>query len=163
MRCWQRQTTRVPHPFAYFAKGWEIRKSEARVCSPRAGQESPADVSVRWLDRIERLVAFLGDCEPVHAHPPGEHDSTSFSVSDAFVDGGEGLPVFLVEDRRGIFEIKFARLRHNFIVGRIFDRCNENRRPRQRRSHPFAKSAKGWGTRPTRLGQLQRPGSLRRP
>ena len=55
------------------------------------------------------------------------YDSASLGVPDAFVDGGKSFLVFVVEDRSWIFEIEFVRLRHRAIVGRIFDRCNENR------------------------------------
>jgi len=146
MRCWQAQTTRVPHPFAYFAKGWEIWKSEARVRSLRAGQESPADVSVRWLNRRERLVAFLGR---LRASPraPARQKRRDRQGPGRLIDGGEGFLVFVVEDEGGIFQIEFVRLRHRVIVGRVFDRGNENRcvpaascppirKERERMGHP---------------------------
>ncbi len=77
----------------------------------------------------------------------GWRDAASVSVSDAFVDGGEGLIVLVVEDGSGFLKVEFLRFRHEFIVARISDRCNEKCCPPQHRSHPFAKGAKGWGPR----------------
>jgi hypothetical protein len=79
-------------------------------------------------------------CSPLGEHFAGflrRRDAACVSVPDALVDGGESFVVFVIEDGSGIFEIEFVRLRHGVIVGRIFDRCNENRCLWHYRSDPF--------------------------